>query len=473
MANQTIYPFGPAGQTPITIPIADDLVTERADTALSAKQGTVLRDVIGDGFFQEVTLIDLNVLTEQLCSLGSPGKWYTSGTAGRHKAIPLTQGKTYRLKCLATGDGHGFWGLVTSSYSPPYANNDTVPYISTQSARNQIEAQERVVFTPPADAAYLIICTVDGGDYSPGWEVTELEAGSTDRGTVEEELDRIEGMTDGKDPKRDASYTSLSYDSEPIRIRMANTAGIKAWSAMLSGQGMAIFGNLVVRMRADSVSSIHYIYTIGSDGTLTKVAEFSCSTAGHANALQFASVVESGQAYPYLYVSDITTKCTVLSIDASYNVTQVQTITAPSGTPSLQMLIGDDGYLWGWWRESSGALTVVKYRRVLVSEGASVTLTSNDEIERWTTYETYPSASYVMQGFKFKFGKFWLIVGTSGSSQKRALAAYDTATHGRCHFIDLTAYANVEYEDLDFWDNAIILATWANTTNSNSYIMRF
>lgn len=472
MANETIYPFGPGGQTPINIPIADDLVTERADTALSAKQGVVLRGVIGEGFFQETTPIDLSVLTEQLCSLGSPGKWYRSGTAGRHKAVPMEQGKTYRLTC-ASSEGHGFWGFVTSSYSPPYASNDNVPYANSQTDRFQLEALSKVTFTPPSDAAYLIICTVDGGNFSPSWQLAEVEAGSTDRGTVEEELDRIEGMADGKDPKRDASYTSLSYDSEPIRIRMANSAGIKAWNAMLSGQGMAIYGNLVVRMRADSVSSIHYIYTIGTDGTLTKVAEFSCSTAGHANALQFAPVVESGQAYPYLYVSDTTTKCTVLSIDSSYNVTQVQTITAPSGTPSLQMLIGDDGYLWGWWRESSGKLTVVKYRRVLVSEGATVALTSNDEIERWTTYEAYPSASYVMQGFKFKFGKFWMIVGTSGSSQKRALAAYDTATHGRCHFIDLTTYANVEYEDLDFWDNAIILATWANTTNSTSYIMRF
>lgn len=42
MANNTIYPFGPGGQTPTTIPIADDLATERADEALSAKQGVVL-----------------------------------------------------------------------------------------------------------------------------------------------------------------------------------------------------------------------------------------------------------------------------------------------------------------------------------------------------------------------------------------------------------------------------------------------
>lgn len=42
MANNTIYPYGPGGQTPTTIPIVDDLNTESAQDALSAKQGVVL-----------------------------------------------------------------------------------------------------------------------------------------------------------------------------------------------------------------------------------------------------------------------------------------------------------------------------------------------------------------------------------------------------------------------------------------------
>lgn len=46
MANQTIYPFGPGGQMPTTIPIADDLVTDRADMALSARQGKKIASVL-------------------------------------------------------------------------------------------------------------------------------------------------------------------------------------------------------------------------------------------------------------------------------------------------------------------------------------------------------------------------------------------------------------------------------------------
>lgn len=186
MANNTIYPFGPGGQTPVTIPIADDLNTSRADMALSAKQGVVLRGVIGEGFFYNFSDIDLSELTEQLCTLTTSNKWYVSGNNGRHKAIPLTQGKLYRLAFISSS-GHGFWGLVTSSYSPPYANNSTVPFVSVQTARYQMEPETEVTFSPTSDAAYLIICTVDGAGLSLDWEVSEAD-GSSNLGTVEEQV---------------------------------------------------------------------------------------------------------------------------------------------------------------------------------------------------------------------------------------------------------------------------------------------
>lgn len=46
MVNQTIYPFGQNGQLPSGYPIADDLVTNSAQQALSAKQGVVLNGKI-------------------------------------------------------------------------------------------------------------------------------------------------------------------------------------------------------------------------------------------------------------------------------------------------------------------------------------------------------------------------------------------------------------------------------------------
>lgn len=48
MANKTVYPYGQGGQLPSGYPIADDLETNSAQQALSAKQGVVLNDKILD-----------------------------------------------------------------------------------------------------------------------------------------------------------------------------------------------------------------------------------------------------------------------------------------------------------------------------------------------------------------------------------------------------------------------------------------
>ena len=60
MSNQTVYPFGQGGQLPSGYPIADDLKTDSAQEALSARQGKV----IGDILYEEVKVFttDMTVL---------------------------------------------------------------------------------------------------------------------------------------------------------------------------------------------------------------------------------------------------------------------------------------------------------------------------------------------------------------------------------------------------------------------------
>lgn len=268
-------------------------------------------------------------------------------------------------------------------------------------------------------------------------------------------------------PDIDASYTVRNYSGGRIVIPTNPKAfGIKAWDAMPERmQGMAIYGDLLVRMANVGTSTTHYIYRITAAGTLTQLATFTLSTSGHSNSLQFAPTVEEGQTYPYLYVSEINGTCVVLSIAANYTVTQVQAISAP-GASNLQ--IGDDGYLWGYNR-SSGRPRFIRYRKVAVSEGASIDLTSDDVLEDWTADEVFPAATVTSQGMKVKFGKVWLPYGTTGSGQKRYLVVYDLAARRLFAIADLTDFANFEPEDLDFWDDAMILATYATT----NYILRF
>lgn len=66
MSNTTVYPFGQGGSLPSGYPIADDLLTNRADVALSAKQGKILGDAIGNSFSAES---DLEISDENGCVL--------------------------------------------------------------------------------------------------------------------------------------------------------------------------------------------------------------------------------------------------------------------------------------------------------------------------------------------------------------------------------------------------------------------
>lgn len=265
-------------------------------------------------------------------------------------------------------------------------------------------------------------------------------------------------------PDIDASYTKRNYSGERIVINTRmRPFGIKAWTTMPSNmQGMAIYGNLLVRM---SNSGTHYIFQITSSGNLTQLATFTMATAGHSNSLQFAPTIEDGQTYPYLYVSEIDGSCVVLSIAADYSVTQVQKITAP-GASNLQ--IGDDGYLWGFNRPG-GHLRFLRYRKVAVSEGSVIDLTTDDVLEDWLSDEVFSNPPYVSQGMKVKFGKMWLPFGMTGSGQERCLIVFDLSARRMYAFADLTDFANIEPEDLDFWDNAMILCTYS----ANNYILRF
>lgn len=267
-------------------------------------------------------------------------------------------------------------------------------------------------------------------------------------------------------PNIDTSYTVLPYTGQMLSIRTNQRFGIKVWGGTraASQQGVAIHGNLLVSFGS---SNTHYIYTIGTGGTLTQVGTLSLATE-HSNALQFAPTIESGQTFPYLYVAGLDSrKCYVVSIAADYTATIVQTITTPSDV--YQAIIGDDGYIWGSGN-SGGAKPRVftKFRKVAVSEG-DVTLTADDIIDQWATDKIYNSDNVTAQGWSVKYGKIWFCYGAAGAGKLRGVDVYDTANHRRITEINLTDFTSLELEDLDFYDNSMILAT----VQATIYELRF
>lgn len=162
MANKTVYPYGKNGTLPSGYPIADDLKTNSAQQALSAKQGKI----IGDYLLPEIlTPIDLDLYITRNFSLAATG--WTSVT-GKHKAIPVTPGTTLRLSLSTTGNFYGFF----TSYTAPSAATSSTPYVSGTS-RVWIAVGEHTVVVPDT-AAYLIICTVDGSGQSTTWTVSKV-----------------------------------------------------------------------------------------------------------------------------------------------------------------------------------------------------------------------------------------------------------------------------------------------------------
>lgn len=255
----------------------------------------------------------------------------------------------------------------------------------------------------------------------------------------------------------------MSYKGRRIVLRESQVCGFRQLPNLPNGgQGMAIYNDIVVRM---TTGTGHYIFRIAADGTTSQIATFTAST-NHSNSLQFAPSLESGQTYPYLYVAELPDACSVLSISSSFAVTIVQRITLENGLlQGGNLQIGDDGYIWytGCDRVNN-TWQFVKFRKVLVSEG-DVTLTSDDIVDRWDTTEVRPYSTYAFQGVIIKLGKIFQLYGyayAEGQNYKRGYAVYDTATHAFITEIDLTSTITDEPEDLDVWNDSLVLCCFSN-----------
>lgn len=163
MANKTVYPYGQNGQIPSGYPIADDLETNSAQQALSAKQGKV----IGDYLFGTYTDIDISGVTISDFSLGANttqnNRW-TKSTA-KHFVLPVEPGTTLRF--IVGGYG-GFYGFL-ASYTVPTAATSPVNYAPGYS---RVWRQPGTyTATVPDGAAYICVCTVDGEGHTSSWKL--------------------------------------------------------------------------------------------------------------------------------------------------------------------------------------------------------------------------------------------------------------------------------------------------------------
>lgn len=123
-------------------------------------------------YFVEDEKVDLSVLTEQDCSLGTNKFYMASGGNQRHIALPVTTGEVYRILPTDVYNAAQII-LATSSYNPPYTNNSPIPFASTNPERVTPYQGVPYIVKIPNDAAYLLMSTVDGGGHPATCSVTK------------------------------------------------------------------------------------------------------------------------------------------------------------------------------------------------------------------------------------------------------------------------------------------------------------
>lgn len=116
--------------------------------------------------------VDLSSLTASPCSFGAYQFFKNDGENQSHVVIPVSPGETYKL---LSNYWNGYAAVFTSSYSPPYANNDIMPVASTSARRIFIGAGGVKYITIPEDGAYLGITTLDGARLTPVWNIWKVQ----------------------------------------------------------------------------------------------------------------------------------------------------------------------------------------------------------------------------------------------------------------------------------------------------------
>ena len=239
MENKTVYPFGQNGKLPSGYPIADDLETNSAEVALSAKQGKIIGDYLF-GYYQEN---DISGVTISSYGLGAgttaSNKWTATGL---HFVYPVTPGQKIKITVASTDTNGGFYAFLTNAYTVPSSTSDDVPYVpgTTRVWLNNGTTTKTV----PAGAAYICCCPRDGNSDDSTWGLKTLveaeikdffvqEGSSELMATISEAVD-VENITadnytllsSGKWGDSAAKHKVVSVvPGEKLRIRPTGSTG--------------------------------------------------------------------------------------------------------------------------------------------------------------------------------------------------------------------------------------------------------
>lgn len=473
MANQTVYPYGTGGSLPSSIGIVNDFVTGGADKALSAEKGKEL----GQAVFDINDTVNIATLTSHRYSFGSNGKW--SAATGYHKVIPVTPGDNINLSVVGiSGSDGGFYGFLTSSYTPPSSTSDNVPYVS---GTNRMWLDTGTTnLTIPEGTAYLCICTRDGSNTDKTWTVRQnvsqrnvlyksdvvdnLISGGTQRPLSAEQGKVLSQMITGVSPIP-SDLTKYQYNGPKVNAAVEQhyvaTAQV-ATITSVSVQGGACFGNYLFMFTTNNASC--RIYNLATNTLVQTITipeeEKGFVTNCHCNTVNFGTeYYDSNDPFPLIYVSTgyasggysgalVYRIVATISNDVTvYSLALVQTIKI-TGTAWTEFIVADDGACY--------IKTDHYYRMPMpkLSQG-DVTLDLENALQvcKITAQPSWYNGSR-NQGHLYHNGKMYLVSGVPASSEKSLFIVIDLATGRREVEIDLynTLGLHSEPEAVFIWN---------------------
>lgn len=189
MANHTVYPYGPGGSLPSGYPIADDLETNSAQQALSARQGVVLDgkiEVINDDLYGADRDVQesVNFASESLYQISMDSGTFYGSVTGNYRCYKIKVPEGMSQVTIATGaSSYGTYlciaksdvpssNITGSSFASNYMATGCEGYTPTSPSayRMVIGAQQSATINLSANAMYIYIQQQygDGQDLTPG-----------------------------------------------------------------------------------------------------------------------------------------------------------------------------------------------------------------------------------------------------------------------------------------------------------------
>lgn len=225
----------------------------------------------------------------------------------------------------------------------------------------------------------------------------------------------------------------------------------------LTAQGCAIKDNYLYRFYDRGYCKVFQIH---DDFNLSYVKEFKLGNyrvGNHCNCAQFD--IKTG----LLYISEFfQSKCNVEKISLEKGTSElIQEITIEKSDKLnfryLNIVKGDDGYLWAMGGPAEGPETLYFYKFNAPELSIRyVTLTGKDIVDSWT----FEDGMYI-QGGIVKDKYLFFLFGIS-NAQKKVLI-FDTDSHGLVQTISLDGIVREEPEDIDFIGNNMIITVYGNT----------